>query len=68
MTVGNAKTKAVKPSMPGMVCPFFEAGALESTGDFLISSIMTRVKGASVLFHGGTWGSYVLQNNVTFLG
>ena len=68
MTVGNAKTKAVKPSMAGMVCPFFKAGALESTCDFLISSIMTGVKGAGVLIHGGTWGSYVLQNNVTFLG
>ena len=25
---GSAKTKGVKPSMAGMACPFFRAGAL----------------------------------------
>ena len=54
MTVGNAKTKGVKPSMAGMVCPFFGAGTLESAGDSIISSIMTEVGGAGVLIPRGT--------------
>ena len=37
---GNAKIKRVKPSMTGMVCHFFGAGALEPTGDSEIPSIL----------------------------
>ena len=37
-----------------MVCFFFEDGILESIGNFIISSIMTKVGGAGVLILGGT--------------
>ena len=53
-TAGNAKTKGVKPSMTSIVCPFFRAGALESIGDSMISSITTKVRGASVPILGQT--------------
>ena len=45
ITTGNAKTRGVKPSMVGMAYPFFGAGTSESTGDYVISSIMTEVEG-----------------------
>ena len=50
-TGGSAKTKGVKPSMASMACPFFEAGAPESIGDFVISSITTEVEGAGGTLH-----------------
>ena len=53
-TVGNAKTKRVKPSMVGIVCPFFGVGTLESTGDSMISLITTKVRGAGTLILEGT--------------
>ena len=34
--------------MAGMACPVFGVGTPESTGDSIISSITTKVKGASV--------------------
>ena len=40
--------------MAGMVYPFFGAGTLESTGDSIISSIMTKVKGTGILILRGT--------------
>lgn len=43
MTVGNAKTKGVKPLMVGMTRPFFGAGASESISDSVISSIIIEV-------------------------
>ena len=48
---GSAKTKGVKPSMASMACPFFRAGALESTGDSIISSMMTEVGGVEGILH-----------------
>ena len=51
MTAGIAKTKGVKPSTVGMACPFFGAGTSESTGDFVISSIMIKVEGAEGILH-----------------
>ena len=51
MTAGSAKTKGVKPSTVGMACPFFGAGAFESTGDSVISSIMIKVEGAEGILH-----------------
>ena len=36
MTVGNAKTRGIKPSMVSMACPFFRASASESIGDSII--------------------------------
>ena len=42
------KIKGEKPSMAGMACPVFGVGTPESTGDSIISSITTKVKGASV--------------------
>ena len=42
---GN-KTRGVKPSIVGMACPFFGASAPESISDSVISSIMTKVRGA----------------------
>lgn len=53
-TTGNSKTKGVKPSMPGMVCPFFEASTLESISYSIISLITTKVIGASALIPRGT--------------
>ena len=35
--------------MAGVVCPFFGAGTLKSTGDSIISSITTKVKGTGIL-------------------
>ena len=35
--------------MAGMVCPFFGAGTLKSTGDSIISSVTTKVKGTGIL-------------------
>ena len=52
--VGKAKTKGVKPSMVGMACPFFGAGALESTSDSMISLITTEVGGVGILILRGT--------------
>ena len=51
VTTSNAKTRGVKPLMAGMVCPFSGAGTLESTGDSIISSIMTEVGGAGGILH-----------------
>ena len=51
MTAGSAKTKGVKPLTIGMACPFFGAGTSESTGDFVISSIMIKVEGAKGILH-----------------
>ena len=51
MTAGSAKTKRVKPLTIGMACPFFGAGTSESTGDFVISSIMIKVEGAEGILH-----------------
>ena len=40
--------------MVGMVCPFFGAGTLESTGNSIIIFITINVRGASVLIPSGT--------------
>ena len=45
MIAGNAKTRGVKPSTVGMVCPFFGANAPKCISDSIISSIMTKVGG-----------------------
>ena len=37
--------------MASMACPFFEAGALESIGDSVISSITMEVEGAGGTLH-----------------
>jgi len=47
------KIKGAKPSMAGRVYSFFRAGTLESTGTSIISSIMTKVKEASILIPRG---------------
>ena len=44
----------IKGAKPSMVCSFFRAGNLKSTGDSIISSITTEVGGTSVLILGGT--------------
>jgi len=46
---GKDNIKGAKPSMASMVCPFFGAGNHESTGDSIISLIMTEVGGAGIL-------------------
>ena len=51
MTAGNSKIKGVKPLTIGMACPFFGAGTSESTGDFVISSIMIKVEGVEGILH-----------------
>ena len=51
---GKDKIKGAKPSMAGMVCPFFGASNLETSGDSIISLIMTKVGEASILILGGT--------------
>jgi len=43
---GYVKTKGAKPSMAGMVCPFFGASAPKSIGDSIIFSMATKVRGA----------------------
>ena len=50
-TVGSAKIRGVKPSMADMACPFFRAGTPESTGDFVISLITTKVGGAGGILY-----------------
>ena len=50
-TAGSANTWGVKPLMAGMAYPFFGASAFESTGDSIISSIMTKVEGAGGILH-----------------
>jgi len=47
------KIKGARPSTAGVVCPFSGASALESTGDFIISSITTEVGGVGILVLGG---------------
>ena len=54
MTPGKDKIKKAKPSMVGRFCSFFGDGTPESTGDLVISSITTEVRGASVLIPEGT--------------
>ena len=48
------KIKGAKPLMVDGVCSFFGDGTPESTGDSIISSIMTKVGGAGILNHGRT--------------
>ena len=43
---GNVETKRAKPSIAGVVCPFFGVDTLKSTGDSTISLIKTKVRGA----------------------
>jgi len=54
VTPRKDKIKGAKPSMVGRFCSFFGVGTPESTGDLVISSITTEVRGASVLIPGGT--------------
>ena len=51
MILGNVKTKEEKTLIANVICPFFEAGALKSIGDSMISLLMTEVRGAEVVLH-----------------
>ena len=45
--------------MAGMDCPFFGVGALESTGDSVIFSMMTEAKGVGGILHVTTYVMYI---------